>query len=337
MLILNRVIKTFGIAACVVAMPVFAESAPVYDLDSTQSEQFESPPDQIQFSQAQPAPQEPAAAYVPGEGRAEPPIASSNVEQRMQRIEQQLSSSPTGEALARMESLQDQVQALRGQVEQLTHQLEQVQTQQKNLYADLDKRLAQSQSSSTESSTKSTSATEAVAANDKPANEVAVAVVKSTAKTAAATKITAPTIIDSLAAKTAADQPNVGEEQQFYQTAYNFIKVKKYKEAVSALQTMLKRYPTGQFASNAHYWLGELYGLMGNNDEALSEFSLVVHQYPHSPRISDAQLKVGLILASQLKWSDAKTALKSVINHYPGTASAKLASEQLKQIKQAGH
>ena len=61
----------------------------------------------------------------------------------------------------------------------------------------------------------------------------------------------------------------MAEEQQIYQTAYNLIKAKKYNEAVTALQKMLQKYPSGQFASNAHYWLGELYGLMGKNDQAL--------------------------------------------------------------------
>ena len=96
---------------------------------------------------------------------------------------------------------------------------------------------------------------------------------------------------------------------------------------------MLKKYPSGQFAANAHYWLGELYGLMGKNDQAVTEFGAVVQNYPDSPRVSDAQLKVGLIYAAQFKWSDAKSSFKKVINRYPGTASARLAAEQLKQIK----
>src|SRR5690606_20544436 len=114
-------------------------------------------------------------------------------------------------------------------------------------------------------------------------------------------------------------------------------KAKKYNDAVTVLQEMLQKYPSGQFASNAHYWLGELFGLLNKNDQALTEFGTVVKSYPSSPRVSDAQLKVGLIYASQLKWKDAKLALKSVVNHYPGTSSAKLATEQLSQIKQAGH
>ena len=77
--------------------------------------------------------------------------------------------------------------------------------------------------------------------------------------------------------------------------------------------------------------------MLGKNDQALSEFSIVVKSYSSSPRVSDAQLKVGLIYAAQVKWSDAKSAFKKVINQYPGSASAKLAAIQLKQIKDAGH
>jgi tol-pal system protein YbgF len=159
---------------------------------------------------------------------------------------------------------------------------------------------------------------------------------KSTRKVATV-KLKAAVASDRSVAKLTDGQPDVAEEQQIYQTAYNFIKAKKYNDAVSALQGMLKKYPSGQFASNAHYWLGELYGLMDKNDRALIEFSAVVKIFPDSPRVSDAQLKVGLIYASQSKWSDAKMAFKKVINQYPGTASARLASEQLKQVKLAGH
>ncbi len=100
---------------------------------------------------------------------------------------------------------------------------------------------------------------------------------------------------------------------------------------------MLQKYPSGQFAANAHYWLGELYSLLGKDDSSAAEFAVVVNQYPDSPKVSDAQLKLGMIYAGQFKWQEAKAAFKKVINRYPGTSSARLATEQLKQIKLAGH
>jgi len=337
--------------ASVMMTPVFAQPAPVYDADNMQ-QQNAYPQQDENNDMSSARNQEPESGFVRVENEATPVVAAqapapSNANERSQRLEEQMRLSPNGEAIAKMESLQEQVQSLRGQVEQLTHQLEQLQLQQKNLYSELDKR--QEQSSVPVSQTASVApaiatATPAPEAPTPSVDEIPVKRVEISkpVKTAATetpsakqkpllTPLTKGDVLPT------AQQPNVAEEQKIYQSAYNLIKQKKYNDAVTVLQKMLNKYPSGQFASNAHYWLGELFGLLGKNDDALSEFSVIVKTYPRSPRISDAQLKVGLILASQLKWSDAKLALKRVINQYPGTSSAKVATEQLKQISQAGH
>lgn len=297
-----------------IATPVFAELAPVYDADQMPQQFDNNSSDQGSYQgsyQDQDLPPAPAeeGTFVPMQAQTHdnfPPSAnnqptpSMSMEQRMKRVEQQINNiQNNNDASARLDSLQNQVQTLQGQVEQLTHQLQQLQSQP-------------------------------------PSSSIPV-ITKSTRKPAAAKKPANEAATDITTTKSSPDQPNVAEEQQIYQTAYNLIKAKKYNDAVNALQAMLKKYPSGQFASNAHYWLGELYGLMGKNDQALTEFEIVVNSYPDSPRVSDAQLKIGLIYASQSKWSNAKIAFKKVINHYPGSAPSRLAQEQLKQIKQAGH
>lgn len=334
-----------------IAAPAFAESAPVYDADAMQQDSsYDVASDQSADLPPPPPPgQEGGNAFIP----VQPTISSVpsgpplSMEQRVQRVEQQVNNMQTGDAAGRVESLQDQVQSLRAQVETLTHQLEQVQSQQKAMYSDMDSRLALAGTKANNPLSPPSSPTpggpdDVVNANS---STNAAAATKSAVKTASKTStkqadaanVAAVAVTDKSKTKSTVNQPNVAEEQQIYQTAYNLIKAKKYNDAVTALQGMLKKYPSGQFASNAHYWLGELYGLMGKNDQALVEFSTVVDTYPDSPRVSDAQLKVGLLLASQLKWQDAKSALKKVINRYPGSASARLAAEQLKQIKLAGH
>lgn len=341
MLNFTRVVKILSIAVCIgTAMPVFAESAPVYDVDAIQQQNPDDGSDQAQYLPPPPPPgqdggggfvpmqQQPIAAAAPSESSSLP----LNMEQRVMRVEQQINNMQTSDTGTRVESLQGQVQALRGQIEQLTHQLEQLQNQQKTMYSDLDSRLGPSNNQS-----KLPSASPPPSATTDGGSGAQSALNSGKPAKSAAVKPPKPALIERLSSKPAGTQPNVAEEQQIYQTAYNLIKAKKYSEAVTALQNMLKKYPSGQFASNAHYWLGELYGLMGKPDLALAEFGAVVQAYPDSPRVSDAQLKVGLIYASELKWPDAKAALKKVINRYPGSASARLASEQLKQIKQAGH
>lgn len=130
---------------------------------------------------------------------------------------------------------------------------------------------------------------------------------------------------------------NTASEQQLYQTAYNQIKAKKYAEAIKALKTMLQNYPNGQFAANAYYWQGELYSFLGNNKEALHSFSTLVQKFPSNSRLADTELKIGLIYASQFQWPEAKSSFKRVASRYVGTSSAKLARDQLKQIKLSGH
>ena len=232
---------------------------------------------------------------------------------------QSVDSSP------RIDSLQNQVQQLRGQIEQLTHQLQDMEKEQK--------RLALIAASAATANLVAENGADQVKSKNK--DKTSPAKDSNSPKVLASTDVNKAPAVDSDAIEK--DQPNVAEEQQIYQTAYNLIKAKKYDEAVTTLQGMLKKYPSGQFAANAHYWLGELYGLMGKSDQALTEFNLILSSYRSSPRLSDAQLKIGLIYASQSKWSDAKAAFKKVINHYPGTASARLASENLKQIRQAGN
>ena len=375
----SRLITSAGLAALIgAASPVWAESAPVFDVDSVDSGNAEqsqdlpmppppgeepatthqvsqgntdgstfvpvdngTPPPAAQSAPAQQpvpaqqvAPAAPQAAAAPAKvqpAAADQPagasVSTANLtpEQRMRRLEQQLNNLHGGDA-AQVEALQSEVQSLRGQVEQLNHQLEKVQSQQTTPKAADNKRVADA-SAGTDADADTSLTDDAPPAPSK----------KSIAKK---TQASQPKIADTAAlASTDAtkDQPDVAEEQKAYQTAYDLIKAKKYPDAVSTLQSMLKKYPSGQFASNAHYWLGELFGLMGKNDDALTEFSTVINKFPGSPRVSDAQLKVGLILAAQSKYADAKKTFKMIINTYPGTASSRLASEQLKQIKLAGH
>ena len=341
-----RIAKTIGIAAFLLAaMPVFAEPAPVYDADNLPA-QFAGEPDHGS-----------GEVSVPNVAQErKPPLPSKSSllltpEQRLNRIEQQVTNLQNGDSASRLESLQHEVQSLRGQVEALTHQIQQLQAQQRSQYSDLDKRLTQQQrapatvkeniTASQKQAANKTKLPSAASVATEPAedpDEMALPASPQVAKqdTPAKTETTKTEAVTS-EEKPSSQQPDVAEEQQIYQTAYSLIKEKKYNDAIDALQKMLTKYPSGQFAANAHYWLGELYGLLGRNEQSLIEFNAVVRDYPDSPRISDAQLKLGLIYAAQFQWNEAKLAFRKTINRYPGSASSRLAAEQLKQIKQAGH
>jgi tol-pal system protein YbgF len=332
-----------------IAMQAYAEDAPVYDVDSY--------PPQFDGSNSN-APARPAAPPTTTEtpiAREQqptalpdapnpvadnsnippPPTANMSMDQRVARLEQQMTNAMHTDLSSKVADQQSEIQTLRGQVEDLTHQLQMAQNMPKSTTTTPD-------NTDSASNTTNDDGGDGVDAPKPKKSKTKVAAADTTdpEKTADDKGMPASTAAAGATdpATTASnDQPNVAEEQQIYQTAYTLIKAKKYNDAAQTLQKMLQKYPSGQFAGNAHYWLGELYGLMGKNDQSISEFTSVVKNYPDSPKIADAQLKLGLIYAAQLKWSDAKGAFKKVINHYPGTSSAHLASEQLKQIKQSGH
>lgn len=325
-------------AVLCIASSAFAEDAPVYDVDNFPP-QFDGQSESVVAPGARAA--VPAPAISPSSNGDNmqavqptmPAIESLSLPQRIARVEQQVNNMQHSDVATKVGDMQTQVQSLRGQIDTLTHQIQEMQAQQKKMYADLDKRLNQR---SANPSAPSPTAAEVPGVDE--SSETPATVPADTIKPKPKTKAKLPSgVIDTSSAKNVGAQPNDAEEQKIYQRAYNLIKAKKYNEAAATLQAMLEKYPHGQSASNAHYWLGELNGLMGKNEQAVTEFSTIVKNYPDSPKLADAQLKLGLIYAAQLKWPDAKVSFKKVLSHYPGTASARLASEQLKQIKVAGH
>lgn len=256
------------------------------------------------------------------------------LEQRVNRLEQaQENQQHSTNSSAKVESLQTQVQELRAEVEDLQKQLKQVKTNSddiKKLQTAIDQLNEKYASKGLNPNRK---------AYPKVDENTDISNKKNKDPDSADTTTTDASNENQSDVDTSDNpqQPNIAEEQQIYQSAYNYIKDKKYDQAVGDLQKMLQKYPSGQFAANAHYWLGELYNLMGNNSQSATEFNTVVDKFPSSAKVPDAQLKLGMIYATQSKWSDAKSSFKKVIKKYPGTASARLASEQLKQIKSAGH
>ena len=346
------------LALLLASTTVYAEhTAPVYDVDSMSTD---SPPLNVPSS----------PDTVSSTSLSAPALSSATIDQRLARLEQQLENSGQKDLSNHLTSMQGEVQALRGQVEELSHALQELRNAQseRELHGEVEKASSKdlSEQSLSEqsmsplpresddealSSSKVLHSKESLRAGGSVAKQADRKLEAQTLGSTVSERRTqgvrlAPneaavkkTVLPEKAVQEAKVdiQPNLMEEQAVYQTAYNLIKVKKYNDAISSLQKMLVKYPSGQFAANAHYWLGELYSLTGESDQAASEFNVVVKHYPANPRVADAELKLGLINATLLKWPAAKVSFKKVISKYPGTTSARLAMEQLKLLKQAGH
>src|SRR5437773_2487962 len=108
---ITRVVTIIGMAVSLgIAMPAYAESAPVYDADSM-PQQFDGSPDQGQ-ADFPPPPGSQEQAFVPVQSQpqamqANTPSGPMTMEQRVRHMEQQINNMLGNDLSTRVDSLQD--------------------------------------------------------------------------------------------------------------------------------------------------------------------------------------------------------------------------------------
>lgn len=114
-----------------------------------------------------------------------------------------------------------------------------------------------------------------------------------------------------------------------YRAAVELVKTGGKDEAVGALRTFLEKYPRHEYADNAQYWLGEAFYAHKDYQHALVEFRATIETYPRGNKVPDALLKVGYCYHALGQTEKAKAVLEQVVNLYPKTEPAVLASKRL--------
>ena len=132
--------------------------------------------------------------------------------------------------------------------------------------------------------------------------------------------------------KKVASSNNQLQDSNTYKAAFDQLLKRKYGKAETGLKKYLSDYPNGEFVTNAHYWLGEIYLIKKAYMPSRTEFEYVIANAPKSPRIPDAKFKVGLIQLYQGQRAEARRAFLAVKKAYPESTAAQLAGIQLKQL-----
>jgi tol-pal system protein YbgF len=195
----------------------------------------------------------------------------------------------------RIDVLEAQVRQLRGELEELQNSNDMLRKQQRDLYADLDRRLSALQSAPRSG---------AAGATDGGAGGAG---------------------------------PDGGGDQAAYTRAFDALKSTDYAGAITRFRDFLRSYPQSQLAGNAQYWLGEAYYVTHDYDNAAAAFRAVGEQYPQSPKVGDALVKLGLTQIDQKRLADARATLKQVVQRFPGTDAAKLATSRLQNLPPDEH
>lgn len=89
--------------------------------------------------------------------------------------------------------------------------------------------------------------------------------------------------------------PSSASEADVYKAAYDLLNQKDFVGAESAFKEHLASFPSGDFASNSHYWLGKIAMLKKDYPQAKSWFTDLIANFPAAAKVPDAQLDLGKV------------------------------------------
>lgn len=125
-------------------------------------------------------------------------------------------------------------------------------------------------------------------------------------------------------------------EIELYRSAFQFVKDKKYEDAIDSFNAFLFLHPQSNYSSNAQYWLSESIYALGDYKNAMINFAKVVENYPTSSKLADAKLKIGYCYYSIKKWKEARFIFSNIIKEYPNTSLSQLAEKKIKSMDVEG-
>ena len=270
---------------------------------------------------------------APAGAFAQAPVTDArDLDERLKRVERLIESEGLVKLFEEVESLGAEIRGLRGQLETQAHTINQLKERQRDLYLDVDQRLQRVESATPAQAAASSpqQPQQPPAAPDASAGSAAASL---PAATQPATPQPSPAAgtADAGAAATAGVDPFA--EQQAYQSAFELLKSASYEEAATAFRQFIATYPTGSYADNAQYWLGETHYITRRFDLALQEFQRLVSTYPGSQKLTGALLKIGYTHNELGNKAEAERVLTDLRSRYPESAAAKLALKKLQDIR----
>lgn len=102
--------------------------------------------------------------------------------------------------------------------------------------------------------------------------------------------------------------------------------------ATQEFNDYVKYYPDTDLAGNADFYLAEIEFKAGDYQKAVTNYDLVVQNFPGGNKAAAAQLKKGFALIELGKKDEGEQELKRVIQRYPKTNEALQARDRLRKL-----
>jgi len=244
---------------------------------------------------------------------------SLSMKDKVRILEQQLAAANRMRAESQFEltNLKNEIRELRGIVEEQGYQLQQIVNRQRELYRDIDNRLAE-QSNKETATGQGTSVPATNINSGQNAGSTGIGVKPTT------TTLTTPT------------EPQVVDNNQIrseYDQIFPLVRNKRFDDAIAGYQQFIANYPDSIYVANSKYWLAQIYSVQRRIDEAEREYLSVAQQYPDSSKASDAWLKLGQLYESQNQSEKALNAYNQVVTQYSNSTAAQMAVNRLQALK----
>lgn len=223
-------------------------------------------------------------------GNTAAPVVDGKAVEAVQQFQENDQNKLVGELMRQVMQLQREVSYLRGQSEEQAYLIQKLQRQQKELYADLDRRLSDA--------TQGGLISPELVGTDNTGSE-------------------------------AEGNADLSEAQIAYNKAFTQFSEKKYAFAKSSFKTFVKDYPDHPLASNAHYILGQLHFNDKEYKQAASEFEAVYSQFPETTIKDKALLKLAQTYEISGDKTAAKKTYQELAKAFPNSTAGKLAKVKL--------
>ncbi len=125
--------------------------------------------------------------------------------------------------------------------------------------------------------------------------------------------------------------PSVSSET-LYQNALRDFSTGKYEISRQEFSDYVTNFPSNELASNAQFYLGEISYAQGDFRGALSQYEIVMTNYPKSFKLAAAQLKKAFAELELGMKSSGIRDLREVVRRFPGSDEARRAQAKLKEL-----
>jgi len=133
----------------------------------------------------------------------------------------------------------------------------------------------------------------------------------------------------------AADQPanGSGADNDLYAQSLALFKEKKIDQAYEGFAAYLSKYPDGNMAANARFWMGECLYNQNEFELAILDYQKVIVDFPKNLKAPAALLKQGMAFE---KLNDAETArivYQKILDNYPESDQLTVAKSRLQNLQ----